>query len=71
MKNAISSLAFGICVGLSVFTLIDYSLGIPDVTFSYATNECVVVENHPTVLFGTSEYSCENMPNKYNHIWVQ
>ena len=70
MKNLISSLA-AIAFAALVFVVLDYSLGIPSVKFSYSTNECVEVENYPTVLFGTSTYSCENLPSKFNHVWVQ
>ena len=71
MKNLISSLAAGIAFGALGFVVLDYSLGIPSAKFSYSTNECVEVENYPTVLFGTTTYSCENMPAKFNHVWVQ
>ena len=70
MKNLISSLA-AIAFAALVFVVLDYSLGIPSVKFSYSTNECIEVENYPTVLFGTTTYSCENMPTKFNHVWVQ
>jgi hypothetical protein len=71
MKNLISSLAAGVWIGGLVFVALDYSLGIPSVKFSYTTNECIEVENYQTVLFGTTTYSCENMPTKFNHVWVQ
>jgi hypothetical protein len=32
---------------------------------SYSTGECVSVIN-----YGDTDYSCENQPQKYNHIWV-
>ena len=39
---------------------------IPDVHFSYSTDKCVEVINY------TDEtYSCENLPAKFNHVWVQ
>lgn len=71
MKNFIAMAFYSAAAGLGVFAAVDYALGIPDVTFSYSTNECVKVENYPTVLFGTTQYSCELMPEKYNHIWVK
>jgi len=40
---------------------------IPDVLVSHSTDECVTVINY------TDEdiYSCENMPTKYNKVWVK
>ena len=39
----------------------------PDVHISHSTNECVKVINY------TEEqlFSCENMPTKYNKVWVK
>ena len=71
MKNAIITIVFSAVFSCGIFAVIDYALSIPDVKFSYSTNECVEVENYPTVLFGTSTYSCENLPSKFNHAWVQ
>jgi len=39
---------------------------MPDVHVSYSTKECVAVIN-----YGDTEYTCDNYPKKYNHIWVQ
>ena len=39
---------------------------MPDVHVSYATGECVKVVNYTDEIF-----SCENYPNKFNHVWVQ
>lgn len=71
MKNFMAILTSSLAVFAFTFVAIDYAFSIPDVTFSYSTNECVKVENYPGVLFGTTQYSCELMPNKYNHVWVK
>lgn len=42
------------------------ALMMPDVLVSYSTNECVEVIN-----YDKGNYSCENMPKKYNHIWAK
>ena len=47
--------------------LLDYAMSIPDVHFSYSSNECVKVINYAE----GDNYSCENMPSKFNHVWVQ
>jgi hypothetical protein len=49
----------------------DLALAIPDVHESYTTRECVRVVNHDSIFFGTSSYSCELLPSKFNHVWVQ
>ena len=55
-------------IGLvAIFFALTTSLDIPDVLISHSTNECVSVINY------TDEdiYSCENMPTKYNKVWVK
>jgi len=43
------------------------SLGIPDVHYSHSTGECVKVINYEQ----GDNYSCENVPPKFNHVWVE
>jgi len=44
---------------------VNSAMSIPDMEVSYSTGECVSVIN-----YGDTDYSCENQPQKYNHIWV-
>jgi hypothetical protein len=44
-----------------------YAIAIPDVHFSYSTDECIKVLNYDE----DDKYSCENMPTKFNHVWVK
>ena len=67
----IRTLVTGVIAVGSLFVLLDYAMSIPDVKMSYATNACVEVINYPSTLFGTTNFSCESMPTKFNHIWVQ
>ena len=67
----IKNLLIGATFGIAAFSLLDYAGSIPSVKMSYATNTCVEVENYPSTLFGTTNYNCESMPTKYNHVWVQ
>jgi hypothetical protein len=67
----IKTLAVSAVFGAMVFVGTDYAFSIPDVHMSYATNTCVEVLNYPSALFGTTNYSCESMPTKFNHVWVQ
>jgi hypothetical protein len=51
--------AFGLYV-------INTALSLPDVHFSMITDECVKVLNYVE----GENYSCENLPNKFTHVWV-
>lgn len=57
--------SFGMFIGA------DYMLSIPDVFFSNSTGQCVGVTTYQGIFFDSLGYSCENMPEKYNHIWVK
>ena len=71
MKQAIQNLAIGAAFGAAIFAMLDYAMSIPDVLVSYTDNTCQQVQNYDSVLFGTTEYSCEQMPTKFNHVWVK
>lgn len=45
----------------------DYAMSLPDVEMSYETGYCTKVINYAQ----GDNYNCENMPSKYNHIWVK
>ena len=66
MNKIISGLFIGISI-LMISSAVAYvALTIPDVHVSYSTNDCVEVVN-----WSDTKYSCENMPKKYNHVWVK
>lgn len=44
----------------------DTASKLPDVHFSYSTDECVKVVNYTD-----TEYSCENLPDRFYHVWVE
>lgn len=67
MKLAIMT---AVAAGALFFVAADYALSIPNVYVSFETRECVSVENFPGFWFGKTEYSCENMPSKFNHVWA-
>jgi len=55
----------------AMFLTMDYALSVPNVQVDYASNECVAVENFPGVVFGKNDaYTCENLPSKFNQVWV-
>ena len=39
---------------------------LPDVHYNYKTKDCVKVENY----LPDDEYSCENLPKRFRHVWV-
>jgi hypothetical protein len=42
---------------------VNSAMSVPDMHVSHTTGECVKVINYTD--------SCENQPQKYNHIWVK
>ena len=58
-------IVLGMIIGLAY--ALTTSLGIPDVHFSHSTGDCVEVINYEE----GDNYSCENLPSKFNHVWVE
>lgn len=59
-------------IGLGMFFIMDLAFSTPVVYTSYETNRCVMVESHPGAFFNKgTEYSCDNLPQRYEHVWVQ
>ena len=71
MKNFVKYLIAGLAVGAVTVAVADYALTLPDVMVSYTTNECVSVVNYDGAFFSGGDYSCENLPSRYNHVWVK
>jgi len=71
MKSIILSIISLTIIVAIFFVFLDYSSTLPDVLFSHSTGECVGVQNYLAILFENPVYSCENLPTKYNHIWVK
>lgn len=61
--NILAAIAF---IGLVIF-VITYWAGMPIVKESYSTAECVEVMNFKE----GDNYTCENLPKKYEHMWVE
>ena len=67
MRNIlINSIAFLILSAVVAYAF-TFAATLPDVMFSYSTDECVKVINYAE----DDKYSCENLPNKFNHVWVE
>ena len=58
-------LAMGAIVG-AAFVIVSYMDSIPDVHFSNATGKCVKV-----VSFDENEYTCDDIPEKFNTVWTK
>ena len=73
VKQKINSVVYGL-VGAVVLstaaTAVVDLINIPDVWISYSTHECVQVLNY-TENDAIENYSCNNLPSKYNHVWVK
>ena len=57
---------FAVLAGGFVYLWLE-ALSMPDVWFSYSTDECVKVINYDK----DDKFSCENLPTKFNHVWVK
>ena len=60
-------LACGIYIGGTLMYAFNHAVSLPDVHFSNSTQECVTVVNYAE----HHNYSCEHLPNKYYHVWVE
>ena len=62
------SISYLLVVGL--FAILVYMMlfmsAMPEVYVSHSTGECVKVIN-----YGDQDWTCDNLPSKYTHIWVQ
>lgn len=67
MKTFLLQVATVLIVLSAIFYAMVISIDIPDVLVSHSTGECVTVLNYTE----EQPYSCENMPSKYNMIWVK
>lgn len=71
MKNLVYdvisyAIVFGM-LGSLVYFMLDGAISLPDVHVSHSTGECVEVINWDP----EDNYSCEELPSKYNHVWVK
>ena len=62
----VGAIGFVILVGIGIFAANSVA-SIPDVHISHSTGECVKVINYDERF----NYTCENYPSQYNHVWVK
>jgi len=60
-----------VVIFVALFLALDYSTSRADVYVSYTTKECVGVTTYHGVFFDSLGASCENIPSRYTHIWVE
>lgn len=51
-------------LGSAIFVVLGDALSLPVVEYSYSTNECIRV-------IGPTLYTCENLPHRYQHVWIR
>lgn len=61
----VSTVVAALGIGLLGMVVIDNS-AMPDVHVSYSSDQCVKVINYDEL-----NYSCDNLPTRYNHVWVK
>jgi hypothetical protein len=69
-KQTLKDILGGIVLVIFVLTFLSIimnALNTPEVYVSNATGKCVDVMNYVE----GDNYTCENMPSKYTHIWVR
>lgn len=66
MKNFLLSLSLVLSFSALMAYAVTSVFTLPDVYISYSTRECVKVVNYTD-----EQFSCENMPSKFNHVWAQ
>jgi hypothetical protein len=67
------ALMFAAAVALAVLVLNQFAalLDRPEVRVSYATGKCVEVVDHKALAEGReSKWSCDRLPESYEHVWV-
>ena len=59
---------FCLAVIITMFgVVLNKAMALPDVHFSYETGNCVKVVNYNQ----DDNYSCENLPTRFYHVWEQ
>lgn len=64
--HIITGIMIGVVSGGLVYAFLT-ALSLPDVWFSYSTGECVKVLNYEP----SHNFSCENLPFRFYHVWVE
>ena len=71
IKQMLQAAVVGVALFSGTVVAMDYAFSMPEVYKSYSTRECVKVETYPGLLFGQEQFSCENLPSRYDLVWVK
>ena len=69
IKDKVEAIVAGLVGAIVLVVAVNYLESVldqPDVHFSNSTGECVKVLNYAE----NDLYSCDNLPKRYNHVWV-
>ena len=69
IKDKVEAIVAGLVGVIVLVVAVNYLESVldqPDVHFSNSTGECVKVLNYAE----NDLYSCDNLPKRYNHVWV-
>ena len=59
-------ITIGIIAGFMCYAFLT-AASLPDVWFSYSSGDCVKVLNYVE----GDNYTCENLPSRFYHVWVE
>ena len=65
-ESFITSIFVALIIGGFTYAVLS-AMSLPDVWFSHSTGECVKVLNY----IEGEEYTCENLPSRFYHVWVE
>jgi len=66
MKSILIKGTAAVAVVASMLVAASHYSAIPEVHVSHSAGECVRVINH-----GDTNFTCEDQPRKYHHVWVK
>lgn len=64
MKDLVLAATFVIALNATLWLVVTDEVSRPDVYMSWSSKECVKVEH-------SKAHDCDNLPKKYNTVWVQ
>ena len=65
--NAVKGIFGGTVLGIIFGVALNYAFNIPEVQMSHSTGECMKVVNFSE----SDKFTCDDLPSRYNHVWVK
>lgn len=70
--SLVGTLAFAACLAYGAYSAMIFWADMPQVHYSYGSGECVKVVDFVAQSEGRpSEFSCEVLPKRFDHVWVK